>query len=351
MKKTIGILMFVFLLFSVSAITDNETNLTNPGTTPDSALYFLDLAMENLGLALTIDNDARIEKELEMAEERLSEAKEMALENNLEDMAKAEEKNDKILTKLKSELGNVNANNSTEELKKQLKIEQKINAHDVKVKNVKNELKLKIEVSGNLTNEQQQLLDSLIASFENKAGEVEIEINNEKGATKLKITNETGEDGEDIEDDLREELEIEDDNEIEIEVEKGIAKVKVEINDIKQEFELKIDSNQSEYQIREQVMNEIANKYSISVQEVKKIKGEFEIEDEENEDEEDEDEEDEEKGISDSVNGQEDEEDEEKGTSNSSDYRGSQEDEEDEEKRTSNSSDYQGSQDSKSDDE
>lgn len=278
-----GILMFVFLLFSVSAVVENKTILMDPGTTPDSALYFLDLAMENLGLALTFDNDARIEKEFEIAEERLSEAREMALENNLDAMAKAEEKHGEILTKLKLELKEVSADNSTEELKKELKIEQKINEHEIKVKNVKNELKLEIKITGVLTPEQQQLLDSLIASFGDKTEEVGIKINDEKKETKIKIKEETGEDGEDIEDELQDELDIEDDNEIEIEVENGIAKVKIEINDTKQEFEFAVNQNQTQEQIKEQVMNEIANRYSISIQEVKKIKGEFEIEDEEDE--------------------------------------------------------------------
>jgi len=87
MKKTLFVFMFVFvfvsLSVSVSAATENETvlNLTEAGMTPDNAFYFLDLAFDNLGLALTFNNDLRIKKELKIAEERLSEAREMAIEN------------------------------------------------------------------------------------------------------------------------------------------------------------------------------------------------------------------------------------------------------------------------------
>ena len=83
----IGVFVLMFMLVSVSAI-ENQTDLEliDAGTTPDSVLYFLDLAIENLGIALTFDNELKIEKELRIAEERLSEVREMALKNNLKAM-------------------------------------------------------------------------------------------------------------------------------------------------------------------------------------------------------------------------------------------------------------------------
>lgn len=283
MIKQISLILAIFMIsFAfVSAQTNSTPELVNPGTTPDSALYFLDLAMENLGLALTFDNNAKIEKELNIAEERLSEAREMALKNNLEAMAKAEEKHDEVLTKVKAELKVLSASSSKEELKKELQIEQKINDHEIKVKKVKDELKLEIKITGGLTSEQQQLLDSLIASFGDKTEEVGIEINKEKKETKIKIKDETGEDGEDVENELQDELEIEDDDQIEIQVENGIAKVKIEIDDTKQEFEFTVNSNQTEEQVKEQVINEVAKRLSISNQEAKKLTDEFEFEEKE----------------------------------------------------------------------
>lgn len=272
MIKQISLILAIFVIgFTFVSAQTNSTQLANPGITPDSALYFLDLAIENLGLALTFNNQVKIEKELDIAEERLAEAREMALKNNLNAMAKAEEKHEETLTKIKSELNEIKGDNSTDELEKELEIEEQINDHGEKIKAVKKELKLEININGELTPEQKKLIDSLIASFEGKTGEVQIEINTEKQKTKKEIEDETGEDGDEIEDELQKELDIEDDNQIEIEVENGVAKVQAEINDTNQEFEMKFDSNYTDEQIMEQVINEIAKRYSISVEEVKKI--------------------------------------------------------------------------------
>ncbi|MBI5391626.1 hypothetical protein HZB00_01355 [Candidatus Woesearchaeota archaeon] len=280
MIKQISLIFAIFMIsFAfVSAHADSSVELVDPGITPDSALYFLDLAMENVGLALAFDNNAKVEKELDIAEERLSEAREMALKNNLEAMTKAEAKHREILTKVKAELRGLNSNSSKEELKKELQVEDRVNAHEKKVKIVKDELKIEIKIKGELTLEQQQLLNSLIASFENQTEQVGIEIDKEKKETKAKIKDETGQDGNEIENELQKELKIEDSNKIEVKVKDGIANVKVEINDTKQEFEIKIDSNQTQEQIRGQVMNEIVKKLSISNQEAGKITEEFEFE-------------------------------------------------------------------------
>ena len=103
MKKILSVFVVMLLLLSVPVTAQEPTvpALPEPGTTPDSALYFLDLALDNLALALTFDSDARIEKELEIAEERLAEARVMALEGDLEAMAKAEGEHGKIFAKLK----------------------------------------------------------------------------------------------------------------------------------------------------------------------------------------------------------------------------------------------------------
>ena len=79
---------------------------------------------------------------------------------------------------------------------------------DHKIEDVKDELKIKIKIKGDITPAQQALIDSVLASMEGQTGEVEIEINNEKGKTKIKIEQETGKSGEEVELELEIELGI-----------------------------------------------------------------------------------------------------------------------------------------------
>ncbi len=210
MKKLLSVFVAMLLFLSVPVMAQEPAvpELPEPGTTPDSALYFLDLALDNLALALTFDSDARIEKELEIAEERLAEVRTMALEGEFEAMTKAEGEHGKVFAELKEEVKEVENGDSEVELKKELEIERKIKRHSEKVEDVEKELKVKIEIKGEITPEQQALIDSILASLEGQTGEVEIEIENEKGKTKIKIEQETGRSGDEVEYELKVELGI-----------------------------------------------------------------------------------------------------------------------------------------------
>ncbi|MFB6207758.1 MAG: DUF5667 domain-containing protein [Candidatus Nanohaloarchaea archaeon] len=59
-------------------------NFGNPGQTPGDALYGLDRAMESLSLALTFSKQARANKSLKFARERLAEAKQLQEMNRTE---------------------------------------------------------------------------------------------------------------------------------------------------------------------------------------------------------------------------------------------------------------------------
>ena len=207
--KIASIIAMVLMLLSVPAMAeDNETILTEPGTTPDSVLYFLDVAADNLALAMTLNNDAKIEKQLEIAEERLAEAKAMAEKGDVKAMKKAADRHGEIMVKLKTELKSIENGDSESELKKEIGIQQKINEHSDKIMEVRDGLKIKIKVKGDITAEQQELIDSILASLEGQTGEVKIEIENEKSKTKIKIKTETGKDGDELEDEIEDELGI-----------------------------------------------------------------------------------------------------------------------------------------------
>jgi hypothetical protein len=187
-----------------------EVELPDPGITPDSFLYFLDLALDNLALALTFDNDAKIEKSLSIAEERLSEARTMALEGKVEAMSKAEGEHGKAMKKIKTQLEDIDDSDSEGELEKELKVENKIQRHTVKVNEVRDELKVKIKIKGEITPEQDALVESVLESLEGQTGEVEIEIKNEKRKTKIKIEAETGDDADEVEIRIKEKAGIKD---------------------------------------------------------------------------------------------------------------------------------------------
>ncbi len=207
--KIASIIAMVLMLLSVPAMAeDNETILTEPGTTPDSVLYFLDVAADNLALAMTLNNDAKIEKQLEIAEERLAEAKAMAEKGDVKAMKKAADRHGEIMVKLKTELKSIENGDSESELKKEIEIQQKINEHSDKIMEVRDGLKIKIKVKGDITAEQQELIDSILASLEGQTGEVKIEIENEKSKTKIKIKTETGKDGDELENEIEDELGI-----------------------------------------------------------------------------------------------------------------------------------------------
>ena len=78
--------------------------LPSPGITPDSALWGLDLAMEKIQLALTRDPAAKVQKRMEIIDERLSEEKVMAEAGNEVAFDKAELRRQLDTAEIKSDL-------------------------------------------------------------------------------------------------------------------------------------------------------------------------------------------------------------------------------------------------------
>jgi len=76
----IGILLMVLILPIVNAQQPTE----DPGITPDSFLWGLDKALDQLTLLLTFDKGEKAKKGIEIARERLLEVREMIEENKLE---------------------------------------------------------------------------------------------------------------------------------------------------------------------------------------------------------------------------------------------------------------------------
>ena len=96
-------------------------------------------------------------------------------------MTKAEEGHKKLLMKVQEKI----EMSDDSEMKSEL--EMKFQSHNERISEVKNELKIKIEFEGEITEEQQVLVDSIMANIENQAGEIEIKIKNKRGESEIEI--------------------------------------------------------------------------------------------------------------------------------------------------------------------
>lgn len=84
------ITVFVMALSSGVALAATSDGLPNPGITPDSPFYFLDKWAEAISLFFTFSPEAKAEKKLSYAEERLAEAQVMAQKGDEKALAVAE---------------------------------------------------------------------------------------------------------------------------------------------------------------------------------------------------------------------------------------------------------------------
>ena len=227
MKKIIFAILLTILLSPIA--NAQQTTINNPGITPDSFFWGLDKALDQLNLLLTTDDTGKARKGLEIAEERLAEIRTMIEENKLEAANKAKEEHGKNLLKIKKNIEVIEEDDSLEEIKDIVEIERELEEHGDNVEEIFGELKVKIEIEGEITQEQKELINSILNSLEDQTGEVEIEIKNKKNKIKIEIERETGKSEEEIE------IEIED-----IEKERGIKKqekASEEIEEAKEEFD------------------------------------------------------------------------------------------------------------------
>jgi len=200
MKKAIAILLTCLLVLPLALAQQPE----EPGVTPDSFFWGLDNAIDQLTLLLTFDKAEKARKGLEIARERLLEVKQMIEENKAEAAQKAEEAHGKQLLKVKENVAALARDNSGEELDAVLDIEKELEEHGEAVEQAFGELKVKIEVKGELTVEQRERLDAFLNSLKSQTGDVEVRIKEKKDQIKIRIKQETGKSDEEVEADIEE---------------------------------------------------------------------------------------------------------------------------------------------------
>ncbi len=199
MKRTLSVLIFLLMLIPAATcaqvnVSDDTVKLVDPGTTPDNFWYYLDVAMDNLALAVTFNTDDKINKSLEIAEERLAEAKAMAEKGDHEAVEKAEEEHLKAMSQLKGEIKDLQDNDPEKALEEKLKIKVKVKQYDDKLDEID------VKLNGNLTEEQKAYFLAILKNLKNQTEDVELDIEDELNDSRDKLGEHAGA----IEDNIRE---------------------------------------------------------------------------------------------------------------------------------------------------
>jgi len=195
--------ILVCLMLLLSPVVYAQENAVDPGITPDSFLYGLDVALDKIDMLLTFDQAKKSKKGLKIAQERLQEVREMAIKNKLEAMGRAQREHDDVLETVMVSVANIEKENSTEEIKAEIEIEKELEKHKQKIEEVRGELEIKIKVKGEITPQQQGIIDEILTRLKNASGKVEIEIKNKKEKTKIKIKTKTGKSDDEIESEFK----------------------------------------------------------------------------------------------------------------------------------------------------
>lgn len=203
---TLGIVTVMFLLATPIAFAQAAEPAANPGITPDSPFYGLDVAFDRLSLWIASFSgpQAHALKGLEIAQERIAEAKAMAEQRKFEAMAKAEGEHGRMMTEIKAKIKDITDANATKEAESRLGFEKRMVKHEELIEKFRGEFEAKIELEGNITAEQQALLNKTLNNLQGQVGGVEIEIENEKAKTKIKIRQQTNKTDEEIDKEIEE---------------------------------------------------------------------------------------------------------------------------------------------------
>ena len=191
-----SIVIGIMMLLVVSGITPayaEDLDLVDPGITPDSAFYPLDVFFDDIGVALAFGNENKLNKQLDVAEERLAEVNAMLKANNTECAQEAIENHNALMEHVRVRING--SDNATENLRVQLKIEERLNIHQGNI----------LDVGSELSSEDQGLVVGMIDG----TGAVKIKNDEEKGRIKLGIEN-----AEVVEADLKQNLDSSGNNQV-----------------------------------------------------------------------------------------------------------------------------------------
>ncbi len=156
MKKTtiflIGLFLIALLPLAIAAETaieptpidpilvQEQTDVNTAGTTPDSPIWGLERAWERVQYSLTFGAEAKSEKALQTATERLYELKLMTQKGNVDAAVKAQAEYAKTMEQVKEQIGKIDDKDSETKLKKTIKVEEKLQLHIQDADKIKGDL-------------------------------------------------------------------------------------------------------------------------------------------------------------------------------------------------------------------
>ncbi len=199
----IFIAIALFILFIITQVLGQE-NLQEEkvaGTAPDSFLWNFDVFFDNLKVFFAFDPGTRAKISLDIAKERLEEFNLMHQKNRIDLSRLAEQEHTRLLEEAKVSLRNIERLDRGRELEEVVELEREIIKHKTRAEDIAVEVKIKTK-TGQLTQEQQDLLNATIESILKDADETEVEIVNRKEKTRIRIKTFTGKTDEEIEEEI-----------------------------------------------------------------------------------------------------------------------------------------------------
>jgi len=191
MKKIIFLFISLMLLANVLAQADSsqdqvfEDAETDVGIAPDSALYGLENAFKKISLALTFNKKAKAKKELGIARERLREIKLMIEKNKLDAAEKARISHEEISKKLKARFED-EVETDEEGIELQAEAEAEIEEQEAEIEDIKT----RIEIKGELSEEQRAKLMELIENLKSNGKDIRLKVDSRKNKLKIKLKEE-----------------------------------------------------------------------------------------------------------------------------------------------------------------
>jgi hypothetical protein len=174
-KFLVAIMLTFVMLTSISTmvLAENETDvddeLPEPGIGPGNAFYGIENSWDKMRLAFTFNKEKKIQKAIEMAEERLAEAE---ASNDSELAEEARLRYEEFIAKAEEALENIEAKKAeglVVAIAQTVRAQERIEAHMEKVSGVHNRILERLRAEGNMTEEQIAHLEEVFGRIQDRA--------------------------------------------------------------------------------------------------------------------------------------------------------------------------------------
>ncbi len=180
----------------LEASSVEDLNVEDVGVLPSQAGYGLKLGWERFKLWFIFNQEKKAQQELKLARLRLLEAKLMAERGNFKAMRRAQEAHDRLMERVKRRVEKIgearNEKSFRNSVEKLASLEKAIEVHEHRIELLKDLLE------SNLTDEQRELLEGMIARMENATENLKQIEERKKENLKTRLKTATGKSEEEI---------------------------------------------------------------------------------------------------------------------------------------------------------